>query len=218
MGQVRYYERMIAIGDGERFGYLNGAPEFDREVATLRNKFPEYDSTNWFSITTPQYNSIYNTYVVSAVMNPRPAYLDEFDPVVAAIKFFPEKRWVYNKVYTFVNPNERPFPIPDGALPVSIGFLVQVYGQPSGEDLSRYRCLYFQHPIHAKVEAWAKKSLPQGRYSTYYSATFDTKDGDALKRIKVYCYEEQNGASDWEVAWNQTAAARGVLGDYLGSN
>lgn len=215
---MSYYERMTAAGDGERLAYLKGTPEFDEQFASLSEKFSDLDPTNWYSITTPHLNSIQDTRVVSAVMNPRPAYLDEFEPVVAALKFFLDKGWIYNKVYTFAFPKQNVLPCPPGALPISIGFLVQVYGQPTGGDMSRYRCLYFQHPQHEAVEAWTNTSLPQGAYSTYYSVTYDTANGNALKRVKAYCYDEQSGASDWEVAWNQTAAARGVLEDYLGSN
>lgn len=215
---MNYYERMTAAGDGERLAYLKGTLEFGQQLSNLRISFPDIDATDWYSITTPQHNSIYGSTIVSAVLNPRPAYLDSFDPVVVALKLFLKQRWIYNKVYTFVNPNEQPLPCPVGSLPVAVGFLVQVYGRPADEDLSRYQCLYFQHPEHDVVQSWANKSLPQGAYSTYYSATFDTLDGNRLRRMKAYCYDEQNGTSDWEVAWNRTATARGVLGDFLGSN
>jgi hypothetical protein len=215
---VSYYEQMTAVGDGDRFAYLNGTPEFTEALAALQAQFGELDPTGWYSLTTPQFNSVLGTRVVSAVMRSMPVYLDSLDPVVAALKFFVDRGQIYNKVYTFVNPNEQPLPYPAGALPIAVGFLVRVFGQPTGDDLSRYRCLYFSHPDHAAVETWARQSLPRGLYSTYYAATFDTQDGNRMLRMKVYRYDEQNQSSDWEVAWTQVAKNRGVFDDYLGPN
>lgn len=205
MDPVKYVEQMIAADGEDRFAYENGSPEFIRAVADLEKQFGPIDASGWYSVSTPQYNSIYDDRIVSAIIRSKPAYLDSLDPVSVGRKFFLDKGWVYDKVYTFTTPDSCTLPYPPGALPMFVGQLINVYGQPGDQDLTRYQCLYFMHKDHAQVERWAGKPLPKGKYSTFYAATFDTGRNSELKRMKTYVYDEQGGFSDWDVVWLQMA-------------
>lgn len=197
--------------DADRFAFQRGTAEFNMAVAQLVNQFGDIDASGWFSVSTPQYNSIYDDDIVSAVIQVRPAYLEHLTPAAVGRKFFLRKGWVYDKVYSFTTSDQCSLPRPTGALPMFIGELVNVYGQPGDDDLTRYKCLYFMHQDHAAVEAWGGQSLPQGAYSTFYAATFDTLDGNRMLRLKTYCYSDQGGFSDWDVTYLQECKKRGVL-------
>lgn len=204
-------EHMLSGGE-ERFAYQNGSEEFAQAVANLKAKFGAIDESGWYSVSTPQYNPLYNDDVVSAIIRSKPAYLDSYQPASVGRKFFMNRGWVYDKVYTFVGPNEQPLPCPEGGIPMFVGYLVNVYGQPGDADFTHFKCLYFMHKDHAQVERWAGQGLPQGRYSTFYAATFDTAKENRLLRMKTYCYDDQGGFSDWDVKWMQEAKRRGAMG------
>jgi hypothetical protein len=203
-------ERMVCDGE-DRFAFPNGSVEFDAAVAKLSEQFGPIDGSGWYSVSTPQYNAIYEDDIVSAVIRAKPAYLDSFNAPAVGRKFFLRKGWIYDKVYTFTSTAQCPLPRTDVARPMFIGRLVNVFGQPGDEDLSRYQCLYFSCPDHAAIEQWAGHELPKGAYSTFYSATFDTGSDNRLLRMKTYCYDEQGGFSDWDVKWMVEAKARNVF-------
>ena len=203
-------EHMMSDGE-DRFAFPHGSADFDAAVQALSDRFGPVDGSVWYSVSTPQYNAIYKDDIVSAVFRAKPAYLDSFSPIAVGRKFFLRNGWVYDKIYAFTSPSRCPLPKPPRAWAMGIGKLVNVYGQPGDEDLSRYQRLYFSHPDHSAVEEWAGHALPQGAYSTFYSATFDTGNGNTLLRMKTYCYEEQGGFSDWDVKWMSEAKARGVF-------
>lgn len=215
---MKHIEQMTSADGKDRFAFGNGTPEFDIRVAALKAQFGEFDPSGWYSVSTPQYNSIYKDDIVSAVIRAKPAYLDELDPTAVGRKFFLKHGWVYDKVYNFTTPQTCTLPHPQGALPMFVGKLVNVFGQPGDTDLSRYQCLYFMHKNHDKVEQWAGRSLPKGAYSTFYAATFDTANANLLMRMKDYRYDEQGGFSDWDTVWLQEAKRQGVLESSLGSN
>jgi len=202
-------EQMMCDGE-ERVAYRRGTPEFNAEVAILRHRFPTIKPESWYSISTPQFNSIYGDSIVSVVFGANPAYHGELG--AAGRKYFLEKGWVYDKVYEFLRPGACTLPIPVGGKGMYVGKLVNVFGQPGDEDMTRYQCLYFMHPNHAAVEQWAGKTLPQGAYSTFYAATFDTEDGNKLLRMKTYIYHDQNDLfSDWDVVYIRDCKRFGVL-------
>lgn len=213
-----FVEQMIASDGDDRFAYGNGTPSFNATVERLRQQFGPIDPNGWFSVSSPQYNSIYDDDVISVVIRSKPAYLDHLDAPAVGRKFFLRRGWVYDKAYTFTSPQDCQLPHPPGALPMFVGQLLNIYGQPGDADLSRYQCLYFMHREHQAVEQWAGKSLPQGAYSTFYAATFDTGAGNDLRRMKTYRYDRQGGFSDWDIVWNVEAKRRGVFDTYLGSN
>ena len=208
---MNHVEQMRSSDGKDRFAYQNGSSEFGKIVAKLSEQFGQADVGGWFSVSTPQYNSIYDDDIVSVIFQIRPTYLDALDPVVMGRKFFLRRRWVYDKVYLFTSEKDCNLPRPIDSQPIGVGKLVSVYGQPGDVNLSRYQCLYFMHKDHAQVEQWAKRSLPQGRYSTFYAATFDTADNNKLLRMKSYLYDEQSALSDWDVVWSMEAKKRGVL-------
>jgi hypothetical protein len=204
-------EQMMCDGQ-ERRAFRNGTPEFDAQVQALRQQFGAVDPSAWFSVSTPQHNAIYGDDIVSVVFAAIPPYLDGFDLGAVGRKYFVGKGWVYDKVYLYLPPGTCPLPVPPGGRGMWLGKLVNVYGQPGDADLTRYQCLYFMHPDHAAVEAWAGQTLPQGHYSTFYAATFDTQDGNRLMRMKTYCYHEQGELfSDWDVTYLQHCKKRGLL-------
>lgn len=185
----------------QRLAYQNGSPEFMDELAKLKAQFKIFGEDTWWSISTAQYNPIYNDNVVSVVFGAKPAYLAHLDTAAIGRKYFLNNGWVYDKVYTFVHPHQNVLPCPDGATALFDGKLINVFGQPGDKDLTRYVCLYFMHKDHVAVEAWSNQQLPQGKYSTFYAATFDTEDSNKLLRLKTYCYDEQGQYSDWDVIW-----------------
>lgn len=203
-------EQMTCEGE-ERRAFCFGTPEFDAQVEALRAKFGHINPNSWHSVSTPQCNAIYGDDIVSVVFFAKPAYLDVLNPAAVGRKFFMNKGWVYDKVYTFLPPPDCPLPLPPDGRGMYIGKLVNVYGQPGDEDLTRYQCLYFMHNDHAAVEAWAGQSLPQGKYSTFYAATFDTEDGNKLLRMKTYVYHEQGSFSDWDVVYFEHCKQGGLL-------
>lgn len=203
----------LMLSDGEsRVAFANGTAPFAEQVAKLKQRFKLVNEASWSSVTTPQYNPIYDDDIVSAVFKAKPAYLDKMQTVVSTgRKYFMNKGWVYDKIYSFSDPGTNTLPLPPGALAMGLGKLINVYGQPGDEDLTRYRCVYFMHRDHAVVEAWVGKTLPQGKYSTFYAVTYDVKDGKKLLRVKTYCYDEQNEYSDWDVIYYQHCKKAGVV-------
>lgn len=207
-------EQMYCDGE-ERLAYETGTPEFDAAVQKLVEQFGQVDSGTWRSVSTPQSNSIYDDQIVSVVFRAMPTYLDAFQPSAVGRKYFIGKGWVYDKIYTFTHKLECQLPYPEGATPMFIGRLVNVFGQPGDADLTRYQCLYFTCKDHAKVEQWSGQSLEQGAYSTFYAATFDTKDNKRLLRMKCYLYNDQGAFSDWDTVWNATCRRRGLDAESL---
>lgn len=206
---MSYVERMLTDGD-ERFTFNADAPEFGPAVEALRQQFGSLDTTNWHSITSPQYSTVYNDDIVSVVFKVAPPYVDHLDPAAFSRKFFTRRGWVYDKVYTFTSPSANTLPIPTGGVALGLGRLVNVYGQPGDDDFEHFKCLYFMHRDHSAVEAWAERPLPSGKYSTFYAATFDTENGNKMLRMKTYCYDEQGPLSDWDVYWMRHAKKRGI--------
>lgn len=204
-------EQMLCDGE-ERLAYRAGTPEFDAQVEVLRSRFGPINPQSWYSVSTAQHNAIYDDDIVSVVFAANPTYLDRDDLGATGRKYFVNKGWVYDKVYLFLHPEACPLPLPAGGRGMWLGKLVNVYGQPGDADLTRYQCLYFMCPDHASVEAWSGQSLPQGQYSTFYAATFDTEDGNRLLRMKTYCYQEQGELfSDWDVTYFQHCKKRDLL-------
>lgn len=204
-------ESMLCDGE-ERQAFQAGSPEFEAQLKFLRSKFGNINPAPWYSVSSPQYNAIYKDDIVSVVFSANPPYFDNLDLGASGRKYFINKGWVYDKVYLFLGPEDCTLPLPVGGRGMYIGKLLNVYGQPGDADLTRYQCLYFMHNDHAAVEAWAGQSLPHGRYSTFYAATFDTKDNNRLLRMKTYVYDEQNELfSDWDVVWFRDCKKRGLL-------
>lgn len=212
---MSHAEQMVAADGSVRASYLRGSKEFDEQVQLLIDRFGPLNTNTWALISAPHFNNIYDDDVVSVVFYVKPAYMDIIDASAVGRKYFLNRGWVYDKVYTFTTRSTCQLPFPLGSLPMFIGKLVNVYGQPGDEDLSRYQCLYFTHQDHKEVERWSGHSLPQGGYSTSYAATFDVESGNRLLRIKNYVYDEQNDISDLDVAWLQIAKQRGVLEESL---
>lgn len=206
---MSYAERMFTDGD-ERLTFAAGTPEFATGAEALRRQFGPLDTTNWHSITTPQYSSVYDDDIVSVVFSVAPPYVDHMNPAAFGRKFFVRRGWVYDKVYTFTSTALNTLPLPDKGVALGVGRLISVYGQPGDDDFEHYQCLYFMHPDHPVVELWAKQKLPSGKYSTFYAATFDTANGNKMLRMKTYCYDEQGPLSDWDVYWIRHAKKRGI--------
>jgi len=203
-------EEMYADGiRREAFDY--GSDEFVSAVSNIEQQFGPQQSFMWKSISTPHYNSIYDDQIVSTVNMVRPTYLDSLNPSAVGRKFFLTKGWVYDKVYLFTTDEECELPYPEGAKPLFIGQMLNVYGQPGDEDLTQYQCLYFMCEDHAAVEQWAGKTLEQGSYNTFYSATFDIADDNRVLRMKSYVYSEPGSFTDWDRVWRRTAASRGIV-------
>lgn len=191
---------MVCNGD-VRESYQYGSREFESVVATLRERFGEVNPDQWFSVTTPQANGIHGEQIVSVIFKRPPPYLDHLLPACAGRKYFMKSGWVYDKVYQFIEHAMFGLPYPAGATPLGVGYLVNVYGQPGDADLTHLKDLYFMHQDHTTVEQWAGQTLPQGKYSTFYAATFDTYDDNRLRRMKAYCYDDQGACSDWDVTY-----------------
>lgn len=197
--------------DGEtRVAFDRLSPEFAAAVAQLEAQFGPQPAHMWKSISSPQHNSIYDDLIVSTVNLMRPPYLDDLKPCAVGRKFFLNKGWIYDKVYLFTHVGDCTLPRPQAANPLFIGELLNIYGQPGDESLADYKCLYFSCADHSAVEEWAGKPLPQGAYQTFYSATFDTANGNNRLRMKTYTYETKGAFTDWEFIWNRYAAGRGV--------
>jgi hypothetical protein len=203
-------EEMYADGI-RREAFDHGSDEFASAVSNIEQQFGPQPSSMWKSISTPHYNSIYDDQIVSTVNMIRPTYLDDLKPFATGRKFFLNKGWVYDKVYLFTHVGDCTLPRPQGSNPLCIGGLLNIYGQPGDEDLTQYKCLYFSCADHSAVEEWASKSLPQGAYQTFYSATFDTADDNRVLRMKSYVYSEPGPFTDWNVVWEWTAASRGIV-------
>ena len=197
---MSHIEEMLCEGE-TRLAYERGTPEFVAAVAQLETKFGGVDTNGWRSISTPQFNSIYDDQIISVVFRAIPFYLDRFKPAAAGRKYFWNKGWVYDKVYVMTKEEDCQLDYPAGGTPMFIGYLLNVYGQPGDEDLTRYKCLYFMHLDHEAVEQWAGQTLLKGEYSTFYAATFDTEDGNKLVRMKSYAYGDQGSFSDWDVIY-----------------
>ena len=194
-----------------RTAYRTGTSEFDRVVESLKERFGPVDTSNWYSVSTPQYNSIFDDEIVSMVYAAVPPYLHYMDIGAAGRKYFLKKGWVYDKSYEFIRPGTGHLPCPAGSQSMYVGKLVNVFGQPGDSNLTRYECLYFSNTDHAAVEAWAEQALPQGKFSTFYSATFDTKANNRLMRMKTYVYDEENELfSNWARTYARHCKARGV--------
>jgi hypothetical protein len=188
-----------------------GSGSFFKELANLCAVFGDLDPGMWSAISTPQRNEMLGDRIVSVYFKATPPHLASQHLVgLTGRKFFLDKKWIYDKVYSFIAEGACKYPIPEGSFALAEGSLVLVYGQPGTEDLSHFVDVYFCHPDHKAVEAWAGKSLPEGAYSTYYAATFDTRTG-CVGRIKAYTYSDQNTFSDWEVSWAMIGKKLGIL-------
>jgi hypothetical protein len=200
MDSLNNIELMECDGqEREHFDRLH--PEFEQRVAAIEAQFGKQNSSAWRSISTPQHNTIFDDDVVSVMFVTFPPIYDHLNLFHCGRKFFLNQGWVYDKLYEVAKEGDCGFPIPEGAKALALGYLVQVWGMPSNGDLARYKCVYFQHDDHAVVEAWAGKSLPQGKYSTFYAATFDTENENALMRMKTYVYNDHGFYSDWDTNW-----------------
>lgn len=204
-------ETMFSSDAEARTAFNVGTDEFNSRVTSIENQFGTQPKELWKSISTPQYNSIYQDQIVSTVCLAYPAYLRDLNPVAVGRKFFINNEWIYDKVYTFIPPDTCELPFPEGAQPLFLGELVNVYGQPGDEDLSRYKCLYFKHDDHSAVETWAGIELGEGDYCTFYSATFDTDNSNQRLRAKSYAYAAEGAFTDWDDIWNDVAELRGII-------
>tara|TARA_B100000767_G_C19751373_1_gene530957 strand:+ start:1673 stop:2293 length:621 start_codon:yes stop_codon:yes gene_type:complete len=203
-------EEMYA-GDGEkRTAYHRGTDEFRGAVSSLEETFGTQPHEMWKSISTSQYNSIYEDNIVSIVNLVQPAYLASFNPVAVGRKFFTDNKWIYDKIYTLTTPSDCTLPSPSGAIPLFIGELVNVYGQAGDSDLTAYKCLYFKCDNHNAVETWSGVELGQGSYNTFYSATFDTNNDNQRLRMKSYAYNSAGAFTDWDDIWTSIATFRGI--------
>lgn len=207
-------EQMYCNGE-ERVAYGKDSPEFLAIVAQLKERFENVNPASWLSVSTPQYNPIYDDEIVSVVFSGKPAYLDSLNPSSTGRKFFLNKGWVFDKIYTFIRPQQCPLPLPPGGKGMYLGQLVNVYGQPGDENLARYKCVYFMHQDHGAVETWCNQTLPQGTYSTFYAATFDTEDSNKLLRIKSYVYNDSTVFADWELVYLSDCKKNGCLDEVV---
>lgn len=206
-------EKMFSEEGDVRIAYENGDIEYQSRLYHLNSEFDNQVTDYWRSISTPQYNPIYQDDVVSVVFSGIPSYLLDNFPMVKAAgrKYFLNKKWVYDKVYEFLPPDSFTIPVPDGIKAMFTGKLVNVFGQNGNDLLDRYLCVYFMtNKSHEYVENWVGRSLPQGEYSTFYSLTYDLLDENKIKRIKSYCYDNQGVFSDWDVIWLNECKSRNV--------
>jgi hypothetical protein len=190
----------IESPEGVRKDYLEDEARFKEIVAILESKFPKLDADNWYSVSEPIYNNILNDLVVTAIPRIHSPYLDFLDPIMVSRKYLLNNLHIYEKVYLLLTNKTCEFTLPEGSNALAKGYLVNVYGQPGDEDYSNYIDIYFSCKDHAKVEAWAGKSLTVGEYSNYYSITFNATTKERLK-VKNYWYDEQKGLSDWDEYW-----------------
>lgn len=204
-------EQMLCDGQ-ERRAFMAGTPEFDAQVRLLEGRFGPLNTASWYSVSTGQHNAIYDDTIVSVVFAVNPPYLEDGLVGATGRKYFVNKGWIYDKVYAFLAPGSNPLPLPADGRAMYLGKLVNVLGQPGDEDLTRYQCLYFMHPDHGAVESWANQTLPRGAYSTFYAATYDTRDDNRLLRMKTYVYHDQGEFfSDWDMIYLRDCKRFGVL-------
>lgn len=203
-------EEMFAADGERRVAYQRGTDEFTNAVTDLETAFGLQPHQLWKSISTAQYNSIYNDRVVSVINLVRPPYLRDPNLITTGRKFFIGNSWVYDKVYTLTTSSKCTLPYPDGAVPLGLGKLVNVYGQPGDSELTAYKCLYFKCDDHNAVELWSDTKLEQGSYNTFYSATFDTSNGNTRLRMKSYCYDSKGPFTNWDEVCGAMITARGI--------
>ena len=204
-------EEMYSDDAEKRIAYHRGTEEFNSIVSNLEITFGAQPHDNWRSVSTEQYNSIYDDNVVSTINLERPAYIDDLKFITVGRKFFTRKKWVYDKLYTLTTTSSCTLPYPNGAVPLGLGELLNVYGQTGNSSLSSYKCLYFKCDDHAAVETWSGTQLNQGEHSTYYAATFDTNNQNQRLRMKSYCYDTPGVFSDWDVVHGEMIAGRGII-------
>lgn len=189
-------ETMYSDGS-TRTAYLPGSEGFNNIVNKINEIFGQQDTSCWVSATTEQTNNIVEDEVVSVMLKHGLPYLDHIKTVALGRKFFITKKEIYDKVYLLIpSPYTCRFNLPENSNVISEGYLINIFGQPGDEDLSRYRCIYFSCSDHSAVEQWYGSTLPKGLYSTYYAATFDNITKERL-RVKTYCYDEKSIYSDW---------------------
>jgi hypothetical protein len=204
-------EEMYSDDAEKRIAYHRGTEEFNNIVANLESSFGAQPHDLWRSVSTAQYNSIYEDRVVSVINLVRPSYLKDSNLITTGRKFFMGNAWVYDKVYTLTTPSTCTLPYPDGAVPLGLGKLVNVYGQAGDSELTAYKCLYFKCDNHNAVELWSGTKLEQGLYNTFYSATFDTSKDNARLRMKSYCYGSKGPFTNWDDIWTSVATVRGII-------
>ena len=191
-------EKMYSKDGETRSAFARDSLEFSERVEGIVSQFGEQPSDTWKSISTPQWNNIYQDEVVSVVNRMIPLYLKELSPSATGRKFFLGSGRVYDKIYIMTDEATCSLPRPNGSIPLFIGSLVNVFGQPGTEDLSRYKCLYFKCDNHSTVEEWAGETLKEGLYQTFYSATFDDENQNNRLRIKSYAYDTVGPFTDWD--------------------
>ena len=200
----------LTISDGSsRTHYPAGSEEFTQHASIVTDAFAGANPASWMSVSTAQYNPLYDDEIVSVIFRVKPAYTLQFDrePFVVGRKFFMNNRWIYDKYYQFTSAAECDLPYPLSATPLAIGTMELVYAQAGEQDLSAYQCLYFVCDDHGAVETWCGETLQQGTYSTHYAATF--KNGERV-RMKTYCYDSADSPySDWITPWRDHAGAQG---------
>ena len=180
-----------------RISYLPDSIEFNNIVDKINGIFGQQDTSSWASITTEQTNTVFNDSIVSVILRHGLPYLDYLDPLIVSRKFFITKKEIYDKVYLPVPSSTTcRFDLPKNCNIGAEAYLINVFGQPGDEDLSRYRCIYFSCLNHSSVEEWAGTTLPTGKYITHYAATFDNITNERL-RVKTYCYDEKTPYSEW---------------------
>ena len=195
--------------EGIRTDYKFGSKDFIQAVAELKNTFPKLDEKNWYSISSPIFNKVFDDSVVTVVSKVHSPYLDHLDPILVTRKYLLNKQHIYEKVYTLLTNKTNTIQLPTGSNAIAKGTVVNVAGQPGDDIFTHYVDIYFSCKDHRLVETLAGTTLKVGKYSNYYCVTYDTRTNNLVK-VKNYWYDEQNGLSDWDEYWVVQCKIRGL--------
>jgi hypothetical protein len=165
----------------------------------LREIFPWVKKENYFSISTPTYHELMEENVTTCCL-PRALSSVLFGErvVLAARKFCMTSAKSYSRAY-YMYDGDVPDWLPDGCTLMFYTENVEEYGRPFPSKVLGFADYYFTGDPAAVEEHF---DLPErrGAYTTLYGVT---KEGDTVKRVKQYCYDDEESTFvGWIAAYN----------------
>jgi len=179
------------------------AEQPDELYTQLRAVFPWVKKENYFSISTPTYHELMEENVTTCCL-PRALSSILFGErvVLAARKFCMTSAKSYIRAY-YMYDGDVPEWLPDGCTLMFYTENVEEYGRPFPARVSGFADYYFTGDP-ATVEEHFDLPERRGAYTTLYGVT---KEGDTVKRVKQYCYDDEESTfGGWIAVYNHFRA------------
>jgi len=171
----------------------------DLLYSNLKEIFPWVKKENYFSISTPTYHELMEEDVTTCCL-PRifSTVLFGDNIVLAARKFCMSSAKSYIRAY-YMYEGEVPDWLPEDCTLMFYTENIEEYGRPFPSKVSGFSDYYFTGDPSTVEEHF---NLPErrGDYTTLYGVT---KEGNTIKRVKQYCYDDEDSTFvDWLSVYN----------------